>query len=299
MKKLIVIAGPTASGKTSLAVALAKEFNCEILSADSRHFYTELSIGTAKPTPAEMDGVTHHFIDSHSIKNPLTAVGFEKEALTTLEGCFKKSNYAILVGGSGMFIKALVEGTDELPHDKTIQEKWNSLHKEKGIVFLQEQVRLKDPTYFAQMDTNNPVRLIRALEVMELTQRSMTELVTGTKKSRPFTTHYFVLNHPREVLYERINKRVDLMMENGLLAEVNSLLPFKGLQTLNTVGYKELFDYLDHQHTLADAVALIKQNTRRYAKRQLTWFRKVPNAIWLDFTPEEELLIRTIFRQIQ
>ena len=279
MKKLIVIAGPTASGKTSLAVALAKELNCDILSADSRQFYKEISIGTAKPTKEEMGGVTHHFIDSHSLTTPLSAVGFEKEALQVLSKCYETNDYAILVGGSGMFIKALLEGTDELPHDKKVQEKWNKTYAEKGIDYLKEQVNKKDPITYNTIDKNNPVRLIRALEIMDLTQRSYSELVTGTKKQRPFTSYYFVLNHPREVLYNRINQRVDQMIEKGLVEEVQSVAHLKNLQTLNTVGYKEIFDYLDGKTTLEEAIALIKQNTRRYAKRQLTWFRKVEGAL--------------------
>lgn len=285
MKKLIVIAGPTASGKTALAVSLAHRLKCQIVSADSRQFYKEMSIGTAKPSIEEMEGVPHHFIDSHSITAPLSAVQFEKEALACLEELFSVNDYVILVGGSGMFIKALIEGTDELPHDKSVQEKWNQLHTSKGLSSLQEELKSKDPIYFNnKVDQHNPVRLIRALEIIELTGKKLSDLTTGKAKERPFETDYYVLNHPREVLYNRINLRVDMMFENGLLEEARSLLPFKSLQALNTVGYKELFDYFDGEHNLETAKELIKRNTRRYAKRQLTWFKGVEDAVWLDGT---------------
>lgn len=289
MKKLIVIAGPTASGKTSLAVAIAKALDTIVLSADSRQFYKEVAIGTAKPTKEEMQGVPHYFIDSHSLETPLSAVEFEKQALEVLNNHYKNADYAILVGGSGMFIQALLEGTDELPHDKKIQEKWNNLFSEKGLQFLQEELKTKDPLAYQSIDIQNPVRLIRALEIIELTNNLYSKLLTGQKKERPFTPHYFVIDHPREVLYNRINQRVDEMVNDGLIEEVKSVEQYRELQTLNTVGYKEVYSYFDGETTLEEAIELIKRNTRRYAKRQLTWFRRVEEAIWIPYSSTEEM----------
>lgn len=280
--QLIVIAGPTASGKTSLAVALAKELDTVILSADSRQFYKELSIGTAKPTKEEMQGIDHYFIDSHSIKEPLSAGAFEKEALLLLEELFKKHSKVILVGGSGMYLKALTHGTDQLPSDEEVRKKWNSIYDEKGITFLQNHLKELDPERFNSIDIENPVRLIRNIEIIETSGKTVTTQLGKNISKRFFSSQYFVINHPREKLYERINLRVDEMIANGLLDEVKELEPYKLLQTLNTVGYKELYSYLDGTHDFQTAVELIKRNTRRYAKRQLTWFRKIENVVWLE-----------------
>lgn len=280
--QLIVIAGPTASGKTSLAVDLAKELDTVIISADSRQFYKELSIGTAKPTKEEMQGVEHYFINSHSIHSPLSAGAFEKEALSLLEKLFKKYPKIILVGGSGMFLKALTHGTDQLPSDPEVREKWNKLYEEKGITYLQEHLNKLDPERFINIDHKNPIRLIRNIEIIEVSGKKVSEQLGENISNRSFESHYFILDHPREVLYERINQRVDQMIENGLLDEVKKLQPYKKLQSLNTVGYKELFDYLEGVNDLDTAIFLIKQNTRRYAKRQLTWFRKIEDATWIS-----------------
>lgn len=282
MKKLIVIAGPTASGKTAIAVNLAKELNTEIISADSRQFYKELSIGTAKPTKEEMDGVTHHFIDSHSIQEPLTAGKYEKEALSLLGELFLKHNTLICVGGSGMFIKALTEGTHQFPHSPTLQAKLNNELKEKGIENLLEQLEKIDNESYNSVDKENPARVIRALEICLHTGKKLSELKKNQKTKRDFSSTYIVLDHPRETLYHRINSRVDTMMVNGLLQEAKSVFQYKNLQTLNTVGYKELFDHLEGKLSLTDAVELIKRNTRRYAKRQTTWFRGLEHANWMS-----------------
>lgn len=283
MKKLIVIAGPTASGKTKLSVDLAKQFNCPVISADSRQFYKEMTIGTAKPSVDEMAGITHYFIDSHSIANPLSAGKYETEAIQLIDSLFEKHDQLILVGGSGMFIDAVVFGTDRIPHSKEVRNKWNSLFEKHGLPYLQSQLEEKDPEYHEIVDTKNPVRLIRALEVIEITNTKYSEL-RKNKAQRNFATAYFVIDHPREVLYERINERVDEMVNKGLIDEVKSLIYYKDSQALNTVGYKEIFDYLEGDITKESAIELIKKNTRNYAKRQITWFKRVKNAFWIKYS---------------
>ena len=289
MKKIIVIAGPTASGKTSLAVALAKQLDAPIVSADSRQFYKELSIVTAKPTKEEMDGVPHYFVGSHSVEQPLSAGQYERQALKKVEELFLSHDTIIVVGGSGMFINALIYGTDQLPHQPEIRSFWNLEFENKGIEFLQEKLKAVDPEYYNEADVNNPVRLIRALEIHEITGQPYSSLRKQIAKKPRFTTHYFVIDYPREELYSRINQRVDIMMKNGLLEEVRENRKYQDLQPLNTVGYKEIFEYLDYKIPLERAIELIKQNTRRYAKRQLTWFRKEENAIWLTPINQEEM----------
>ncbi|HLV41282.1 MAG TPA: tRNA (adenosine(37)-N6)-dimethylallyltransferase MiaA [Brumimicrobium sp.] len=298
MKKIIVIAGPTASGKTSLAVALAKQLNTPVISADSRQFYKELSIGTAKPTEEEMEGIPHHFIDSHSVEHPLSAGQYEKQALKKVEELFKTHESIIVVGGSGMFINALIYGTDQLPHQPEVRERWNREFERNGIEFLQEKLKSIDLEYYQEADINNPVRLIRALEIHEITGLPYSTLRRQNIKELRFKTHYFVINHPREELYDRINKRVDIMIKDGLIEEVRANRKHQDLQPLNTVGYKEIFEYLNYNISFERAVELVKQNTRRYAKRQLTWFRKEEDAHWL--TPESnEKMVQTIISMIQ
>ncbi len=294
-KKLIVITGPTASGKTALSVDLAKRLNCAIISADSRQFYKKLSIGTAKPTIEEQQGVPHYFIDSHSVETPLTSGQFEKLALATLGKLFSDSDYAILVGGSGMFIDALIYGIDDLPHDKKIRDYFNNEFEEKGLEFLQEQLKAKDPEVAKKIDLQNPLRVIRALEIREILGKSQLDISKNTKIEREFETHYFVIDHPREALYERINLRVEDMFEKGLLEEVKSVEKWRNLQSLNTVGYKELFDYLDGKISLEEAKELIKRNSRRYAKRQLTWFRRNKDAIWLNYDSINKMSEKILF----
>jgi tRNA dimethylallyltransferase len=286
--KLIVIQGPTASGKTALAVELALHFKTIVLSADSRQFYQEMAIGTAKPSLAEQKGVKHYFIDSHQIKDQITSAQFEKEALTILENEFKKHGVIILVGGSGMFINALCDGLDDIPSDKDLRDELSDEVKKDGLVALLSELQIKDPEYFAQVDQQNPVRLIRAIEAIRLSGKKYSELRAKSSATRPFAIQKFVIDLPREILYQRINQRVNLMMEKGLLEEVKSLLPYRNLQSLNTVGYSELFAYLDGEIALPEAIDLIKQNTRRYAKRQLTWFRKDDSNHWLKAQTTEE-----------
>lgn len=283
MRKLIVIAGPTASGKTAISVELAKRLTTEVISADSRQFYKELAIGTAKPTLDEMQGVPHHFIDSHSIHHPLSAGQFEKEALALLEELFEHHETVICVGGSGMFLKALTHGTHQFPQDKGLQHQLNEDLKTKGFPFLVDKLKHLDPATHARIDLANPYRVIRALEICLITGEKLSILQKKSPKvRRNFSPHYFVINHPREVLYERINQRVDQMFENGLLEEAKLVYPLKHLKPLQTVGYQELFAHFDGDYSLDEAIRLIKRNTRRYAKRQLTWFRSIENAVWVE-----------------
>ena len=272
-KNLIVIAGPTAVGKTALSIELAKFYNCPIISADSRQFYKEMSIGTAKPTKEEMQDVPHYFIDNISIHDTYNVGQFERDAIECIDNLFKDHEQLILVGGSGLYINAILNGVDEFEEIPShIREQLIKDYEEKGLTFLQEQLKLKDEVYYNQVDLNNPQRIMRALEVCIHNNKPYSSFRTKEKKQRPFDSINIIINTDREVLYHRINKRVDIMMQNGLLEEVKSLYPYKHLNALNTVGYKELFDFIDDKCTLEETVNLIKQNSRRYAKRQLTWF---------------------------
>lgn len=282
-KKLFVIVGPTAVGKTALSIQLAKAFDTEILSADSRQFFKEMSIGTAKPTAIEMGAIKHHFIDSHSISEEYNVGKFETEAIQVLNTLFETKDYAILVGGSGLYIDAVCNGLDELPEASAeIRQQLKLLYEEKGIAALQEQLKELDLNYYNQVDLNNPQRLMRALEVCLSTGKTYSEQRAGKTKKRNFKTIKIGLNSSREALYERINKRVDEMMQEGLLDEVKSLLPYQNKNALQTVGYKELFDYLENKTTLEQAVELIKQHTRNFAKRQLTWFKRDEQIQWFE-----------------
>lgn len=282
-KSLIVIAGPTAIGKTAQSIAIAKQLNCPVISADSRQFFKEMSIGTAKPTQEEMQGVPHYFIDSHSITEEYNVGKFETDVLALLEQLFKTNNQVILVGGSGLYIDAVCRGFDDLPEaEPEIRERINALYESKGIEGLQALLKELDPAYYDKVDLNNRQRMGRALEVCITTGKPYSELRKGKTVKRNFKTTKIGLNIAREALYTRINKRVDDMMEKGLLEEVRSLLPHKNLNALQTVGYKELFHYLEGGTDLAIAVEAIKQNTRRFAKRQLTWFRKDEEMKWFE-----------------
>lgn len=272
-KNLIIIAGPTAVGKTALSIELAKFYNCPIISADSRQFYKEMSIGTAKPTKEEMQDVPHYFIDNISIHDTYNVGQFERDAIDCIENLFKEHEQIILVGGSGLYINAILNGVDEFEEiPSQIREQLIKNFEEKGLIYLQEELKQLDEVYYHQVDLNNPQRIMRALEVCIHNNKPYSSFRTKEKKQRPFDTINILINTERETLYARINKRVDMMMQNGLLEEVKSLYPYKHLNALNTVGYKELFDFMDGKYTLEDAINLIKQNSRRYAKRQLTWF---------------------------
>ena len=272
-KNLIIIAGPTAVGKTALSIELAKHYNCPIISADSRQFYKEMSIGTAKPSVKEMQGITHYFIDNISIHDTYNVGQYERDAIDCIESLFKEHDTLLLVGGSGLYINAVINGVDEFEEIPTeIREQLIKDFEEKGLSFLQEELKSKDEVYYNQVDLNNPQRMMRALEVCIHTKKTYSSFRKKEKKERSFNTINLLINTEREVLYQRVNKRVDKMMEQGLLEEVKNLYPNKHLNALNTVGYKELFEFTDGKITLEEAVNLIKQNSRRYAKRQLTWF---------------------------
>jgi tRNA dimethylallyltransferase len=281
-KTLIVIAGPTAVGKTAVSIKLAQQLHTEIVSADSRQFYREMSIGTAKPNDEELAAVKHHFINSNSIAEKFSVGDYEKQCLQLLDKLFETHDKVVLVGGSGLFIQAITKGFDNLPvADTAIREQLNTELAEKGIQFLQERLKSADPDYYKQVDLNNPQRLIRALEVFESTGKPFSSYRKAVINKRPFRVIEIGLDLPREILYDRINRRVDIMANEGLVEEVRLLLPYRHLNALNTVGYSELFDYFDGKFGLDTAVALIKQNTRRFAKRQLTWFRKDKEVKWL------------------
>lgn len=273
-----------------MGIALAKYWQTVIVSADSRQFYKETAIGTAKPSSEEQDGVSHYFVDSHSIHQPLTAAQYEKEALGVLENEFKKHDEIMMVGGSGLFIDALCNGLDDIPHDENVRQQLVNEMEQLGLQTLQEELKLNDPDYYAKADIQNPVRVIRALEVIRISGQTYSSFQAFQPKKRSFKIVKFVIDLPREILYDRINRRVDLMMEAGLLKEVESVFEYRNLQTLNTVGYSELFDFIEGKISKETAIDLIKRNSRRYAKRQLTWFRRDPKAIWISGNTLEEQL---------
>lgn len=300
MKKLIAILGPTASGKTTLAIETAKALKAEIISCDSRQFFKELNIGTAKPTARELEQAPHHFIGHISIQDTYTAGMFEKDAIDKIAELHTKEDHAIMVGGSGMYARAVFNGIDDIPSDDDIRSSIIQHYEKEGIKYLQKELQERDPTYLVSADTQNPQRLMRALEVCMVSGKPYSSFRSGTAKERPFQIHKLVLNWDRETLYNRINTRVDYMMTQGLLEEALAMRPYKHLNSLNTVGYKELFEYLDGQCTLEDAVEAIKQNTRRFAKRQLTWFKKEEDAVWLDADGKEmETLTQEVLNHLQ
>jgi tRNA dimethylallyltransferase len=291
-KTLIVIAGPTAIGKTALAIELARHFSTEIISADSRQFFQEISIGTAKPSAEELTAAKHHFIDSHSITTFFSTGDFEKQALNVLAEIFEKNDLAIMVGGSGLYLDAVTKGLDELPDtDMQIREELNSLFRSEGLDPIKERLAAADPEYYAKVDQFNPQRMIRGLEFFLSTGKKVSGFLTNSKKERTFNIIKIGLNLERAELYERINHRVDLMLAAGLLDEVKRVEQYKELNALKTVGYAELFDYLDGILSYDEAVDKIKQNTRRFAKRQLTWFRRDKDIQWFaPQSPPDEIL---------
>ena len=288
MKTLIVIAGPTASGKTAFSIELAKALNTVIISADSRQFYKEMSIGTAAPTPEELLQVKHYFIHNISIEDKYDVADYEREVLTLLDELFKTHDQVVLTGGSGLFIDAVCNGIDEMPDvQPEIRNKVEKLLQEGGINALSKEVQRIDPEYFAIVDQQNPRRLQRALEICYQTGKTFTSFRQGNSAKRNFDIVKYALLWDRQALIERIDKRVDMMMEQGLLEEAKALYPMRELNALNTVGYKELFVYFDGQCTLAEAIEQIKIHTRQYAKRQMTWLRRDAGYQWI--TPEEML----------
>ncbi len=290
-KTCIIIAGPTASGKTPLAIALARHFNTSIISADSRQCFKELTIGVAKPSPAELQQVKHYFIDSHSITEEVNAAVFEQYALNAVNEIFAQHDVAVMAGGTGLYIKAFCEGLDDIPAiAPAVRDAILDSYKANGLSWLQETVRKEDPDWWASGEIHNPQRLMRALEVKRSAGRSIRSFQEGKTAPRDFNILKIGLDLPREQLYANINHRVDAMMEEGLLEEVTSLLPYRSLNALQTVGYKELFDYLDHTTSLDTAVDLLKRNTRHYAKRQLTWFRRDTDIHWFSPFRQQEIM---------
>jgi len=297
-KYLIVILGPTAVGKTSLAIDIATQLDTEIISADSRQFYREMNIGTAKPSAEELKKVKHHFNNSLSITDEYNVGKFEKDALQVLNKIFVKKNVAVMAGGSGLYIHAVCNGFDSVPEaDKEVRENLSALYKEKGIEALQGMLKKLDSPHYKKVDIKNPHRLIRAIEVCMVTGKPYSELResdkgqgAGEKKKRQFTTIKIGLELGREELYARINARVDEMMKQGLLEEVKSLKAHRHRNSLNTVGYKELFDYLDGKCDLQTAIEKLKQNTRNFAKRQLTWFRRDKEIKWFSPNGSDEIV---------
>lgn len=291
-KVLIVIVGPTAIGKTALSIKIAQQFNTEIISADSRQFFKEMHIGTAKPSSSELASAPHHFIGSHSADTLFSTGDFESEALGLMEKLFENHSQLVMVGGSGLYIDAVCKGLDQLPEiDLKIREHLNQLLATEGIEPIKNKLREIDPVYYDKVDQSNPQRMIRGLEMFLSTGIKLSSLLTNSVKKRPFRILKIGLNTDRNKLYEFINLRVDQMMAQGLLEEVQKLLPFRHYNALNTVGYSELFEYLDGKITLEQAVDQIKQNTRRFAKRQLTWFRKDSETIWFEPNQTADILL--------
>ena len=285
-KKLIVITGPTAVGKTALCLEIAKHFDIPIINADSRQIYKELRIGTASPTSEQMQQVPHFFVGSLSLNDYYSASLFEQQVLECLEQQFQTNDYALLSGGSMMYIDAVCDGIDDIP---TIDDKTRELMKqrlaEEGLKALVEELKRLDPEYYEIVDRQNPRRVVHALEICTMTGKTYTSFRKREKRQRPFRIIKIGLNRPREELYQRINQRVDEMMQQGLLEEAKSLYPMRQMNALNTVGYKELFDHLEGRWPLEEAVERIKGNTRRYARKQLTWYKKDPQIRW--FYPQE------------
>lgn len=296
MKKVLLsVVGPTAIGKTTLAIALAKYFDTEIISADSRQFFKEMQIGTAVPSNPELKSATHHFIQHISISNSYSVGDFEKEALELLEKKFLEKNVIILVGGSGLYVDAVTKGLDKFPDiDALVRVSLNKNLQENGLEALQEQLKKLDPAYHAKVDLENPHRVIRALEVCIGSGLPYSSFIGQSKPTRPFDVITIGINAERDIIYNRIEQRVDLMMKEGLLKEVKSVYTFKNLNALQTVGYKELFKYLDGEWELDFAISEIKKNTRRFAKRQLTWFRKNTAAFWVNYDYNFDDLIKLI-----
>ena len=282
MKTLIVIAGPTASGKTAFAIEMAQALNTVILSADSRQFYKEMSIGTAAPTEEELSQAKHYFVHHISIEDKYDVADYERDAIALLDELYKTHNAVIMTGGSGLFIDAVCNGIDAMPDVKSeIREKVQKLYDEGGLKALQDEVKRLDPDYYELVDQQNPRRLQRALEVCYQTGQPFSSFRSGNTIQRDFAIKKYAILWDRQQLIERIDKRVDLMMEQGLLAEAKALYPKRHLNALNTVGYKELFAYFDGQCTLEEAVEQIKIHTRQYAKRQMTWLRKDTSYQWI------------------
>jgi tRNA dimethylallyltransferase len=305
MNYLITIIGPTAIGKTSLSIALAQHFGCDIISCDSRQFFKEMKIGTAVPSDEELASATHHFIQNKSIFEPYSVGDFEKEAIAKLDELFQKNNIQIMVGGSGLYVDAILKGFDSFPEiDSQVREEVKLNYEEKGIEYLQNQLQVLDSYYFNFItETNpqtlqNPQRMMRFVEVCIGTRKPYSSFLNKEKNKRNFTPIIIGLEAERTIMYNRINQRVDIMMNEGLLAEAKNLFPNKELNALQTVGYRELFDYFEEKTTLEFAIEEIKKNTRRFSKRQLTWFKRTENTTWFDYLSDRKKIIEYIEKNI-
>lgn len=297
MKYLITIVGPTAIGKTALSIALAQHFECEIISCDSRQFFREMTIGTAVPNQEELQSAKHHFIQNKSIFENYTVGDYEKEALLKLEELFKTNDFVILIGGSGLYVDAVLKGFDEFPEiDPEVRSEVNSNYEKLGIEYLQKKLQLLDPDYFQKITAENPQtlqnpqRMMRFVEVCIGTGKPYSSFLNHKKNNRGFTPILIGLEADRQIIYDRINQRVDIMMNEGLLEEAKSLYPNKALNALQTVGYRELFSYFEGEFTLPFAIEEIKKNTRRFSKRQLTWFKRNENTKWFDYSADKEII---------
>lgn len=285
-KHLVILTGPTAIGKTALAIEMASNFQTEIISCDSRQMYRELSIGTAVPSQNELAAVKHHFIHNISIHDYYNAFMFEEQSMALLEQLFNNYDVVFMTGGSGLYIDAVVNGIDDLPTiDKETRDFYQYKLEKEGLESLRMELKVKDPEYYQRVDLKNPKRILKALEVMALTGKAYSEQLTKPKKVRDFNIHLVGLDMDRAVLHNRINHRVDVMVENGLLEEALLVHKYQHLNALNTVGYRELFNHFNGNTSLETAIELIKRNTRRYARRQLSWFRRYENMQW--FKPDQ------------
>ena len=305
MNYLITIIGPTAIGKTALSIDLAQHFGCDIISCDSRQFFKEMKIGTAVPNDEELASATHHFIQNKSIFESYSVGDFEQEALSKLKELFQKNNIQIMVGGSGLYVDAVLKGFDDFPDiDDLVRNEINTKYDELGFEYLQEQLQKLDSEYYQKLQTKNPQtlqnpqRMKRFVEVCIGSGKPYSSFIGKRKNSRNFTPIIIGLEADREVMYNRINQRVDIMLNEGLLAEVQTLYPNKHLNALQTVGYRELFDYFDGKTTLEFAIEQIKMNTRRFAKRQITWFKRTENVSWFDYLTDRKEIIKTIESKI-
>lgn len=303
---LITIIGPTAIGKTALSIALAQHFGCAIISCDSRQFFKEMKIGTAVPNEEELKAAPHHFIQHKSIFESYNVGDFEREALLKLDKLFEKNNIQIMVGGSGLYVEAILKGFDDFPDiQPSIREEIKTEYESKGLDFLQEKLKELDPIYFEKLSSENPQtlqnpqRMMRFAEVCLGTGKPYSSFLNQKKNKRNFTSIIIGLEADREIMYERINRRVDLMLQEGLVEEAKKLYPNKQLNALQTVGYRELFNYFDGKTSLEYAVEEIKKNTRRFAKRQLTWFKRTENVNWFDYLSDRKEIISTIESSIK
>lgn len=301
MNFLITIIGPTAIGKTSLSIALAQHFKCDIISCDSRQFFREMRIGTAVPSDEELASANHHFIQNKSIFEDYTVGDFERDAITKLDELFEKNNVQIMVGGSGLYVDAVLKGFDDFPEiDSKIRDEVRANYEEKGIEYLQAILKEKDINYFDLLSSNNPQtlqnpqRMMRFVEVCLGSNQPYSSFLNQKKNSRNFTPIIIGLEAERQIMYDRINQRVAIMMNEGLLAEAEKLYSNKDLNALQTVGYRELFEYLDGKISLDFAIEEIKKNTRRFSKRQITWFKRTENAVWFDYLMDRKKIISHI-----